>query len=74
MRDASERDVIEAIGEVREQCRGFYIVACEGIAQPVRARLGGRLMQHRIKVLPGDRVRVEVSPYDTTRARITFRL
>lgn len=73
-RDASERDVLDCEGIVHEQCRGFYLVACDGFPQPVRARLGGRLMQNHIRVLPGDRVRLEISPYDTTRGRITRRL
>jgi translation initiation factor IF-1 len=32
------------------------------------------MRRHRIRVLPGDRVRVELSPYDLTRGRITYRM
>ncbi len=39
----------------------------------VLATLGGKMRQFRIRVLTGDRVKVEVSPYDLTRGRITFR-
>lgn len=35
--------------------------------------LSGRMRQFRIRVMPGDRVRVEVTPYDKDRGRITFR-
>jgi translation initiation factor IF-1 len=39
----------------------------------VLGHLGGRMRQNYIRVLPGDRVVVELSPYDLTRGRITFR-
>ena len=39
----------------------------------VLATLGGKMRRFRIRVLTGDRVSVEVSPYDLTRGRITFR-
>ena len=40
----------------------------------VLAHLAGKLRIHRIKILPGDRVNVEVSPYDENRGRIVYRL
>ncbi len=39
----------------------------------VLATIGGKMRRFRIRVLTGDRVKVEVSPYDLTRGRITFR-
>ena len=39
----------------------------------VLAHNSGKMRQHRIRVLPGDRVQVEVSPYDLTRGRIVYR-
>ena len=39
----------------------------------VLAPLGGKMRQHRIRVLAGDLVKVEVSPYDLSRGRITYR-
>jgi len=36
--------------------------------------MGGKLKQHKIKVILGDNVRVEVSPYDLTKGRVTYRL
>ena len=42
-------------------------------APTIIATLSGRMRQNRIRVLPGDRVKVEVSPYDLTRGRITWR-
>jgi translation initiation factor IF-1 len=39
----------------------------------VLAHVAGRMRKHFIRIVPGDRVKVEVSPYDLTRGRITFR-
>lgn len=43
-------------------------------AQEVLAHIAGRLRMNRIRILPGDRVRVELTPYDLKRGRITRRL
>lgn len=40
----------------------------------VLAHVAGRLRKHYIRILPGDRVRLDISPYDLTKARITYRL
>jgi translation initiation factor IF-1 len=40
----------------------------------VLAHLGGKLRKHYIRILPGDKVKLELSPYDLARGRITFRL
>ena len=40
----------------------------------VLAHLGGKLRKHYIRILPGDKVKLELSPYDLTRGRITFRM
>jgi translation initiation factor IF-1 len=39
----------------------------------VLAHLAGRMRMHYIKIVPGDRVTVEISPYDLTKGRITYR-
>jgi translation initiation factor IF-1 len=39
----------------------------------VVAHISGKMRMHYIKILPGDRVRLEMSPYDLTKGRITFR-
>ena len=44
-----------------------------GLGLAVLATISGKIRKHYIRVLPGDRVRVEVSPYDPSRGRITFR-
>ena len=39
----------------------------------VTAHISGKMRMHYIKLLPGDKVKLEISPYDLTKARITFR-
>ena len=39
----------------------------------VIARISGKMRMHYIKILPGDKVRIEMSPYDLTKGRIVFR-
>ena len=39
----------------------------------ITAHISGKMRMHYIKMLPGDRVRVDMSPYDLTKGRITFR-
>jgi len=40
----------------------------------VLAHSSGKMRMHRIRILPGDKVQVEITPYDMTRGRITYRL
>ena len=40
----------------------------------ILAHLSGRMRMNRIRLLPGDRVKVQISPYDLTKGRITYRL
>lgn len=66
-------DMIEVEGEVLEpRSNGFFLVRLEQGAQ-VLAHIGGKLRKNFIRVIPGDRVTIELSPYDLTRGRITFR-
>ena len=69
-----KEDAIEVEGTVLEALSNatFRVKVEEG--HEVLAHLGGKLRMHYIRILPGDRVRVELSPYDLTRGRITFRL
>ena len=39
----------------------------------ILAHISGKMRMHYIKILPGDKVKIELSPYDLTRGRITFR-
>ncbi len=75
--ESRDRDFLIFEGIVTKCSRGgFYTVeyVFGGRAGTVLAKRSGRLNVHRIRLTEGDRVRVEVSPYDTTRGRITRRL
>ena len=50
-----------------------YRVRIENFEKPILASLNGRMRMHNIKVLAGDTVELEFSPYDLTRGRITRR-
>jgi translation initiation factor IF-1 len=64
---------IEVFGTVVEKFRaGMFQLQLEA-GQKVLATLAGRLRRNRIKVMNGDRVSVELSPYDLTKGRITYR-
>jgi len=68
------RDTIQLTGVVKETLPNTtFRVEVEGGHQ-VLAHISGRMRVHRIRVLPGDRVVVECSPYDLTRGRIIQRL
>ena len=70
----AKEDLIEVEGTVVEALPNtmFRVEIQQGHA--VLAHLGGKLRKHYIRILPWDRVKLELSPYDLTRGRITFRL
>ena len=67
-------DLLQATGTVEKILGGGrYKIVLDG-GQIVTAQLSGRMRRFRIRVIPGDRVQVGVSPYDPTHGFITFRL
>ena len=58
--------VVESLGHA------MFRVELENGLQII-AHISGKMRMHYIKILPGDRVRLEMSPYDLTKGRITFR-
>ena len=69
----SKDDLIDMQGTVvAVHSGGLYRVQCDA-GHEVLAQLTGRMRRFRIKVVPGDRVTVGVSPYDPVRGIITFR-
>ena len=60
--------VIEALGNA------MFRVKIDGTEHLITAYLGGKLRQNEIKVIAGDRVTLEVSPYDLTKGGIMFRI
>lgn len=72
--ESNKEEGIEVSGTVREKFPGgMFSVELEQRKQLVLAHLAGRLRKNRIRILPGDRVTLELSPYDLTRGRITYR-
>ena len=70
----SKEDVIKMEGVIAEVLPNtMYRVQIENFEKPVLANLSGRMRQNNIKVLEGDTVELEFSPYDLTRGRITRR-
>ncbi|CAM3884458.1 MULTISPECIES: translation initiation factor IF-1 [Alicyclobacillus] len=66
-------DVIEVEGTVIEPLpNAMFRVELEN-GHKVLAHVSGKIRMHYIKILPGDRVTVELSPYDLSRGRITYR-
>ncbi|WP_295746611.1 translation initiation factor IF-1 [uncultured Limosilactobacillus sp.] len=69
----AKADVIEIEGKVKETLpNAMFKVELENGVE-VLAHVSGKIRMHYIKILPGDRVRMEMSPYDLTKGRITFR-
>jgi len=66
-------DAIEVEGTVMEPLpNAMFRVELEG-GHKVLAHISGKMRMHFIRILPGDKVKVELSPYDLTRGRITYR-
>ncbi len=70
---AVKEEKIEVEGEVVEALPStMFRVQLDG-GHAVLATISGKMRKHYIRILPGDRVKVELSPYDLTRGRITYR-
>jgi translation initiation factor IF-1 len=69
----AEKQFIEMRGTVAEGLPGGHFRVTLENDQEIIAHLSGKLRKFRIRILPGDMVKVEISPYDLTKGRITFR-
>jgi translation initiation factor IF-1 len=70
---ATKEEKIEVEGEVVEALPStMFRVQLDG-GHSVLATISGKMRKHYIRILPGDRVKVELSPYDLSRGRITYR-
>jgi translation initiation factor IF-1 len=68
-----KEDAIEVQGTIIETLpNAMFRVELEN-GHKVLAHISGKMRMHFIKILPGDKVTVELSPYDLTRGRITYR-
>jgi translation initiation factor IF-1 len=68
-----KEDVIEVQGSVLETLpNAMFRVQLES-GHKILAHISGKMRMHFIRILPGDKVTVEMSPYDLSRGRITYR-
>ncbi len=67
------KDVIEMEGRVTEVLPNTTFKVELDNGHTINAHISGKIRKHYIRVLNGDRVRVEVSPYDLTKGRIVYR-
>lgn len=68
-----KEDAIQMPGTVEEALPNAMFKVELDNGHQVLAHISGKMRRFRIRVLPGDKVTVEISPYDLTRGRITFR-
>lgn len=69
----AKKDVIEVEGKVLEKLpNAMFQVQLEN-GHTILAHISGKLRMHYIRILPGDKVTIEMSPYDLTKGRITWR-
>jgi len=70
----AKEEAIEVEGRVKMALPNTTFRVELDIGGEVLAHVGGKMRKHYIRIIPGDRVRVEISPYDLTRGRITYRI
>ncbi|MBU1228507.1 MAG: translation initiation factor IF-1 [Proteobacteria bacterium] len=70
----SKEEAIEVEGIIQEALpNAMFRVELQN-GHSILGHISGKMRKHYIRILPGDKVKVELSPYDLTRGRITFRM
>ena len=69
----SKKDVIEVEGTVIDAMPNTIFKVKLANGHEITAHISGKLRMNYIRILPGDKVTVEMSPYDLTKGRITYR-
>ncbi|MEK7234545.1 MAG: translation initiation factor IF-1 [Elusimicrobiota bacterium] len=69
----TKEEKIEVEGRILEALPNAMFRVEIAPSKIVLAHISGKMRMHYIKILPGDQVRIELSPYDLTRGRITYR-
>ncbi|MBI1952154.1 translation initiation factor IF-1 [Candidatus Saccharibacteria bacterium] len=70
---AREKEVIELVGTVVEALPGTQFRVELENGHTIIAHVAGKMRKNYIRLVPGDRVKVELTPYDLTKGRITYR-
>jgi len=72
---AKNSELLELLGSIEEVLpNSTFRVKVENMPSSILCYMGGKLKQNKIKVILGDSVKIEVSPYDLTKGRITYRM
>ena len=69
----AKQDAIEVDGTVTEALSNAMFRVELDNGHVITAHISGKMRQHYIKILPGDKVKVEMTPYDLSKGRISFR-
>lgn len=70
----SSKDFIEMIGEVLELMPAATFKVKLENSHEILTHLSGKMRMNKIRLLPGDKVKIQISPYDLTKGRIIYRL
>jgi translation initiation factor IF-1 len=70
----NSKDFIELQGEIIDLMPAATFKVKLESGHEILAHLSGKMRMHRIRLLPGDKVKLEMSPYDLSKGRIVFRL
>lgn len=74
MGDLVKRDRLEFEGEVVDSCKSIFKVKVKNVETVVVCSLSGKIRKNSVKILVGDTVKIEVSPFDMSKGRIVFRV
>ena len=68
------KDVLEVDGIVKESLpNAMFKVELEGLNKEILCHISGKIRMNYIKIVPGDKVKVEINPYSLDKGRITYR-
>ena len=68
------KDVLEVNGIVKESLpNAMFKVELEGLNKEILCHISGKIRMNYIKIVPGDKVKVEINPYSLDKGRITYR-
>ena len=69
----SKEEGIEVVGTVKEPLKNAMFRVEQASGHEVLSHVSGKMRRHFIRILPGDTVKLELSPYDLTKGRIIYR-
>lgn len=70
----TKKDIIEITGTIEELLPAATFKVLLESGQEIIAHLSGKMRMHKIRLSIGDKVKIEMTPYDLTKGRITFRI